>query len=147
MRWYEIRFPTALLPSLYQAGTVVGDGLWRWMGSAAFDKQGNIGLGYSASSTAVYPQIRYTGRLATDPPGTMRTDVLGFPGGGSQTHATKPVPRWGDYSSLSIDPVDGCTMWYTNQYLPENGSANWRTRIVRFRFAGCSAAADPAHTG
>ena len=67
VRWYEIR-RTAGTYSLYQQGTYApGDGVHRWMGSAAMDRHGNIALGYSVvNGVDVYPGIRYTGRLAGD---------------------------------------------------------------------------------
>ena len=67
VRWYEVRSPGAT-PSVFQQGTLsTADGIHRWMGSIAMDKAGNIGLGYSASSSTIRPAIRYTGRLAGDP--------------------------------------------------------------------------------
>lgn len=136
-RWYEIRSPGSSKPTVYQSGTVLLDSLWRWMGSIAFDRRGNIGLGYSAGSGSVYAGLRFTGRLATDPPGTMRTDLLAFAGNGSQTHPRRFVARWGDYSSIALDPVDGCTLWYVGQYLPQFGAFNWRTHIHRFHLSTC----------
>lgn len=136
-RWYEIRSPASAAPRLFQAGTVVADRLWRWMSSIAFDRRGNIGLGYSAGNGSVFPGLRFTGRLATDPFGTVRSDVLAFAGNGSQTHPRRFVARWGDYSSMALDPVDGCTFWYVGQYLPQNGAFNWRTHIHRFHLSTC----------
>jgi hypothetical protein len=134
VRWYEIRTPNGT-PTVYQQGTLsTSDGIHRWMGSIAMDKQGNIALGYSASSSSVKPSIRYTGRLATDALGTMQAENIIQAGGGSQTGA---LHRWGDYSAMTVDPVDDCTFWYTNEYLKANGSFNWSTRIASFKFPGC----------
>jgi hypothetical protein len=134
VRWYEIRNPNGA-PTVYQQGTLgTSDGIHRWMGSIAMDKQGNIALGYSASSGSVKPSIRYTGRLATDALGTMQTENIIQAGGGSQTGT---LHRWGDYSAMTVDPVDDCTFWYTNEYLKANGSFNWSTRIASFKFTGC----------
>jgi hypothetical protein len=105
------------------------------MGSAAMDKVGNIALGYSTSNSANYPAIRFTGRNPADPLGTMSaTETIIQLGGGAQ-QAT--LSRWGDYSSLSVDPTDDCTMWYTTEYLKANGRFNWSTRIASFRFSTC----------
>ena len=104
------------------------------MGSIAMDKVGNIALGYSASSSSVFPSVRYTGRLPSDALGTMQTENTIQAGGGSQTGG---LSRWGDYSSMSVDPVDDCTFWYTTEYLKANGSFNWSTGIVSFKFPGC----------
>jgi len=65
IRWYEIRDPGGA-PYIYQQGTYAPDANHRWMGSIAMDRSGNMALGYSVSSSTVYPSIRYTGRLATD---------------------------------------------------------------------------------
>jgi hypothetical protein len=141
-RWYEIR-RTGGTYSLYQQGTYApNDGVHRWMGSAAMDKNGNIGLGYSVvNATNVFPGIRYTGRLAGDPLGQM---TLGegtiVNGTASQTHTNS---RWGDYTSLNVDPVDDCTLWYVNEYYTVEGAAQaplgngWQTRIASFRLPGC----------
>jgi hypothetical protein len=140
VRWYELRNPTgstmaASTPVVFQQGTLgTGDGISRWMGSIAMDKQGDIALGYSASSGSVYPSVRYTGRLATDVLGTMQTESIIQPGSGSQTGS---LHRWGDYSAMTVDPVDDCTFWYTNEYLKASGSFNWSTRIASFKFTGC----------
>jgi hypothetical protein len=134
VRWYEIRNPNSA-PTVYQQGTLgTSDSIHRWMGSIASDKQGNIALGYSASSGTVKPSIRYTGRLVTDALGTMQTENIIQAGGGSQTGT---LHRWGDYSAMTVDPVDDCTFWYTNEYLKANGSFNWSTRIASFKFPGC----------
>jgi hypothetical protein len=134
VRWYEIRTPNGT-PSVYQQGTLsTSDSIHRWMGSIASDKQGNIALGYSASSGTIKPSIRYTGRLVTDALGTMQTENIIQAGGGSQTGN---LHRWGDYSAMTVDPVDDCTFWYTNEYLKAAGSFNWSTRIASFKFPGC----------
>ena len=135
VRWYEIRNLNGT-PSVYQQGTLgTGDGIHRWMGSIAMDKFGNIALGYSASSSSVYPSIRYTGRLSTDPLGTMQTENSIIAGTGSQVGYS--LHRWGDYSAMTVDPVDDCTFWYTTEYLKTNGAWNWSTRIASFKFPGC----------
>ena len=104
------------------------------MGSIAEDKAGNIALGYSQSSSSVHPSIRYTGRLAGDTLGSMtQGEVTAITGGGSQT----TYSRWGDYSSMAVDPVDDCTFWYTNEYIPANGNFNWHTRLASFTLPNC----------
>jgi hypothetical protein len=134
VRWYEIRNPNGT-PSVYQQGTLgTADGIHRWMGSIAMDKQGNIALGYSASSSSVYPSVRYTGRLVTDALGTMQTETIVKAGSGSQL---KNLSRWGDYSAMTVDPVDDCTFWYTTEYIKSSGTFNWSTWITSFKFLGC----------
>ena len=138
IRWYEIQSPGAT-PVISQQGTFSPDGSWRWMPSIAMDHIGDIAVGYSESSASMNPGIYYTGRVPSDPPGTMEAETLIFQGGGSEVGSN----RWGDYSSMSVDPVDDCTFWYTNEYLPASGSRNWHTRIASFKFPACSNAISP----
>src|SRR5438874_3811153 len=121
--------------------------LWRWMGSIAADKDGNVAIGYSTSNGVApnFPSIAYAGRLATDPPNTLpQTETQLIAGGGSQLFdcGGGPCHRWGDYSSMSIDPTDDCTFWYTNEYYPNQTEGdparrNWHTRIGSFKFPDC----------
>jgi len=138
MRWYELRNPGSA-PLVYQQGTYAPDANYRWMGSIAMDAMGDIALGYSLSTTSAYPAMAYTGRVPSDPPGTMETEAVLFAGSGNQSDSE----RWGDYSGMSVDPVDDCTMWYTAQYLTAAGSTNWATRLFSFRFPSCTAANGP----
>lgn len=134
IRWYELRgLNTA--PGIYQQGTYRPNAAWRWMGSAAMDGNGNIAVGFSVSSAAFNPQIRYAGRLASDPLNTLaRGEALLHAGTGSQVGTGS---RWGDYSMLAVDPSDNCTFWYTSEYYSATGQFNWRTRIGTFKFPGC----------
>ena len=134
VRWYEIRTPNGTPTAVQQATFAPADGTSRWMGSIAMDKQGNMALGYSASSSAVFPSIRYTGRLVTDLPNTMQSETRIIAGSGSQL---ANLSRWGDYSAMTIDPVDDCTFWYTSEYLKGSGTFNWSTWIASFKFPGC----------
>src|SRR4030095_6026305 len=38
------------------------------------------------------------------------------------------------------------TFWYTNEYIPTNGSFNWKTRIGSFRFQTCGSSPTPTPT-
>src|SRR5882762_3035096 len=133
VRWYEIRSPN-VTPTVFQQGTFSPDPQYRWMGSIAMDQSGDIAVGYSASSSSNFPAVRYTGRMPSDPAGTMESENSIIEGTGSQTSGTS---RWGDYSGMSVDPADDCTFWYTNEYLTTNGSFNWKTRIGSFKFTSC----------
>lgn len=151
MRWYELRDPNGT-PTIHQQGTYgpgATDSIHRWMGSIAQDKQGNMALGYSVSSataTGVFPGIRYTGRLAGDPLGTMpQGEGVIVNGGGSQL-ITGTSSRWGDYTSMNIDPTDDCTFWYTNQFYASTSNTSWRTMVGSFRFPGCDVGPTPTPT-
>jgi hypothetical protein len=134
VRWYELRNSGAGW-TIHQQGTHAPDNNHRWMGSAAMDGDGNIAVGFSVSSTSMFPAIRYAGRLAGDPLGMLTQGEATLIGGtGSQTHFSG---RWGDYSALSVDPTDDCTFWYTNEYYTVTSSANWRTRVGSFRLPTC----------
>ena len=132
VRWYELRSPTA--PTLFQQGTFAPDANFRWMGSMAMDHAGNIAVGYSVSSSSLNPGIRFTGRAPSDPVGTLGRELTITNGGGSQNGG---LNRWGDYSAMSVDPVDDCTMWYTTEYEKVSGSFNWSTTIANFKFSTC----------
>jgi hypothetical protein len=134
IRWFELRRSGGDW-SLFQEGThAPADGVNRWMGAIAMDVSGNIALGYNVTNSSdTFPGQRYVGRLADDPSGTMPqgeyTIVDGSGANGSN--------RYGDYSSMSVDPVDGCTFWFTGQY---NTSSQWSTRVASFRFDACGCA-------
>lgn len=138
IRWYEIRNPGGS-PTLYQQGTFAQDSNYRWMPSIAMDKAGDIAVGYSVSSSSLYASIRYTGRIPNDPLGSLESETSILQGAGTQIGES----RWGDYTSMAIDPSDDCTFWYTNQYQPSNGLANWQTQIASFKFPSCGAAPAP----
>jgi hypothetical protein len=138
-QWAQIRVTggtVSTTPVQQQIYPGSNDGLHRWMGSVAVDKLGDLALGYSVSSSTVNPDIRYAGRLAGDPlgtlpltettmlPGITRGTQLGNCGGGTCT-------RWGDYSAMVLDP-NGCDFWFTTEYYAATGM-NWQTRIGSFR--------------
>jgi hypothetical protein len=142
VRWYEIRRINGAY-SIYQQGTFApNDGVHRWMGSAAMDWKGDIALGYSVvNGVNVFPGIRYTGRIAGDPLGQMTLGEGTIIDGSGVQRTTNS--RWGDYTSLNIDPVDDCTFWYVNEYYTLAGqnssTAGWQTRIGSFKLPGCVA--------
>jgi hypothetical protein len=117
-----------------QQGTYSATADSRWMGSIAMDKVGDVAVGYSTSSGSVFPSVRITGRRPTEPLGTLQAETNLKSGSGSQTRS---LHRWGDYSALSVDPIDDCTFFYTNEYEKASGSFNWSTWISSFKFAGC----------
>jgi fibronectin type 3 domain-containing protein len=135
IRWYEVQ--PASTPMVYQQGTYSPDAsTYRWMGSIAQDQNGDIAVGYSVSDgSSTYPGIRFAGRVPTDTPlGALEAEATIINGSGHQSSYN----RWGDYSSMSIDPSDDCTFWYATEYMPSSGSFNWATHIASFKFSGCS---------
>src|SRR5207248_8682247 len=128
--WYELRKRTdsgacgggssAGNWCVYQQSSYAPDANHRWMGSANMDRDGNIAVGYSVSSSSMFPAIRYAGRLGTDPLNTLaQGEATLYAGIGSQTGTGN---RWGDYSTLSVDPTDDCTFWYTTEYYATTSS-------------------------
>ena len=135
VRWYELRNLSGT-PTVNQQATYSPDNVYRWMSSIAQDKQGNIAVGYNASSRnlGVNPGVRIAARAPTDAPNTLGSETIIRNGTGAQNGG---LSRWGDYSHLSIDPADDCTFWYTTEYMNATGSFNWRTRINSFKLGTC----------
>jgi hypothetical protein len=142
VKWFEFRNAgvSTATPTLFQSGTFDPDTAYRWMPSIAMDKDRNIALGYAKSSTTVKPGIYVTGRLQSDPAGTMGAEIEMQAGLGVQV--APAGNRWGDYTSMTLDPIDQCTFYYTNEYLKANGAFNWSTRVASFKFPSCVSAAN-----
>jgi fibronectin type 3 domain-containing protein len=140
IRWYEVRSPNGT-PTAYQQGTYSPDtSTYRWMSSIAQDQNGDIAVGYSVSNgSSTSPGIRYAGRIPKDSLGTLEAETTVVDGSGYQSSYS----RWGDYSSMSLDPSDDCTFWYTTEYKASSGSFNWNTYIASFKFSGCGSSTPP----
>ncbi len=124
MRWYEFRKTGNSGWSLYQEGTYGPDLTSRWMGSISINKYGSIVLAYSVSnSTNVYPGLRYTARISGDSLGKMTLPEELIVSGSSPNSNS----RYGDYATMSVDPADDSTFWFTGEYNP---SSSWKTRLV-----------------
>jgi hypothetical protein len=128
IRWYELR-EVAGVWSVFQQSTFAPDGESRWLGSISMDYQGNVGLAYAISGPTVFPSLRYTGRYANDPLGTMTlAEENIITGSGTQSGGN----RFGDYAHMSVDPTDDATFWYTSEYV---SGGNRTTRIASFKIA------------
>jgi hypothetical protein len=157
VRWTEFRRDNLGAFSVRDQGTYVNGAISGatgendWNASITTDNQGNLALGYSASSTTLIPSIKWAGRTGA-PSGTLdQGEAVMFASTGVQ-QATNS--RWGDYSSISVDPVDDCTFWYTNEYrlLANQGASGtppflWNTRIGNFKFPSCTSAPRGSITG
>lgn len=150
IRYYELRRAGGGNWTVHEQGTHSPDSQHRWMGSAAVDSAGNLAVGFSRSGSAAgqFPSVAYAARLATDPANSLgqgEADII--TGTGVQTGTDS---RWGDYSALSVDPVNDCTFWFTTEYYSSAPPAScstqicWQTRIGSFQMPGCVAAAAPA---
>lgn len=128
IRWYELRKEGTNPWYIYQYGTYSPDASSRWIGSIAQNSKGDIALGFSVSSSTIYPSIRYTGRRAADIPGMMTFDEVEL---GTGTSSQNGISRWGDYACMSVDPADDSTFWFTTEYM----KGAWKTKIMSFDFA------------
>ena len=137
-RWYEIRNPETS-PTVFQSGTFAPDASYRWMPAIAMDQNQDIAVGFSKSSSTAgdYPSLVYAGRVPSDAAGTLEGEVVLKAGLGSQTGGGH---RWGDYSSVTVDPTDDCTFWFTEEYEKTTGGFNWSTAIGAFTFPTCTGA-------
>jgi len=133
VRWYEFRAITPSNPTVFQQGTFAPDTNYRWLGSIAEDNQGNITLGYSVSSSTVFPSIRYTGCTPSDPVGTMETEASIIEG----TASPQETIGWSDFSSMAVDAADECTMWFSGQFFTVSGFAQWSTQLASLRWPNC----------
>ena len=143
IRWYELRRAAGVW-SVAQQNSFAPDADHRWVASTAMDAAGNIALGYSVSGLTTFPSLRFVGRFSTDAPSLLtHGEQTLIAGGGSQTH---PSSRWGDYSTLSVDPADGCTFWFTGEYYPLTDTAGWRTHIGSFTLLGNPLVTSTSHS-
>jgi hypothetical protein len=143
VRWYQVPVSGGNIGSATQAATWNPDTANRFMPSVDVDHQGDMAIGYSVSSSTLFPAIRYAGRLASDPLNTFsQTETSLIEGTGSQNGMCggSACDRWGDYSAMTLDP-DGCTFWYANEYYVTSG-LNDHTRIGAFSFPGCTPITD-----
>ena len=146
VRWMEITGPVKRITNtndltVHQQGTYAPDGNWRWMGSVTQDRAGDILVGYSEScgntcpgGTPMFPSIFLAGRTPSDALGTLGPEALVVAGAGSQPDTSN---RWGDYSSMRIDPNDGCTFWYTTEFYKVTQNFDWSTQVASARFSNC----------
>ncbi|MEO0971933.1 MAG: hypothetical protein AAFX85_02475, partial [Pseudomonadota bacterium] len=134
MRWTILDVDNYSAITVIDQGTFApNDGRERWMGAVTLDQVGNLGMGYTRGGGADFPSVFVTGREVGDPAGTLQAESECVLGTGSQTGGT----RWGDYSSTSLDPADGCTFWTFQEYVATTGSFEWNTRVCAFSFPSC----------
>ncbi len=141
VRWWEMR-RTGDAFTVNDQGTQstgAGNGATgtnNWMGSIAQDYQGNIALGYSQSSTTQRADIKTAGRTGAPSGSLDQGEALMYAAPASQTSGS----RWGDYSSMSIDPSDDCTFWYMAEYYAAASTTGFSSRVGSFKYPGCTAA-------
>ena len=138
VRVYELRRSSSTAFSVAEQSTIGDTKSSRWIGSVAQDHQGNIAVGYNFVADEKPPSVIYSGRLATEGPGSFRSESSLVVGEGVQKAYGW---RWGDYASLTVDPIDDCTFWLSGEYytLASQNLSDfaWLTRIGSFRFPEC----------
>jgi len=134
VRWYEFRVNEKTRKvALYQQGTYLGDGEYRWMASGTIDKFGNIGMGYSYGGPTHFAGQRFSGRQPTDSLGQLTfAETVLAEGEAAQTNTL----RWQDYTTAALDPSDDCTVWYVGDYFKKDATS-YSTRIGGFKMPGC----------
>jgi hypothetical protein len=132
VRWYEFVVDAKRTVTLHQQGTYAPEGLFRWMGSPAIDRFGNIAIGYSFGGPPHFAGQRFAARQPGDPLGTLplREAVL------VEGEDVQTVMRWQDYTQTAIDPDDDCTIWYVGDYI-KKGAASYSSKIGAFKLPGC----------
>ncbi|MBI3504266.1 MAG: hypothetical protein HY059_05450 [Proteobacteria bacterium] len=134
VRWYEFRVDAKdRTVRLHQQGTFAPDSMYRWMGSAAMDKRGDLIIGYSHGGAGRYAGQRAAARRAGDPNGRLTSrEVVLAEGAAPQTNTL----RWEDYTQTAVDPSDDCTVWYVGDYFKKDATS-YSSRIGAFRLRGC----------
>ena len=134
VRWYEFRVnEKSRAVSLYQQGTYLGDGDYRWMASGTIDKFGNIGIGYSFGGPTHFAGQRFSGRQPNDPLGQLTfAETILAEGEAAQTNTL----RWEDYTTTALDPDDDCTVWYVGDYFKKDATS-YSSKIGAFKMPGC----------
>jgi len=138
VRWAKID-PAA--NSIVDAGVLGSNGEYRTFANAVSNSCGDMAVGYSKGSSSTFPSTYVTGRLSTDPAGTLQAETLLKAGEGTFSCFDGSAYRWGDYTGMTIDP-DGATFWYLGEYSKPgaHASCDWGTYIGSFTFDGCAPA-------
>jgi hypothetical protein len=143
-RWYRIDVSSGT-PTLADEGNVsAGPGTYITYPAVDINAKGQIGMTYMESGLGgPYLSTYVTGRLPSDPPGTMEAPVLVQAGSRNERDFT-PTGRAGDFSGISVDS-DG-TFWIANEYANAQLVANWGTTIGHFTLSGpaVASAASPS---
>ena len=135
--WAELRGLDGS-PSVYQQGIYEPNTSYRWMPTLAVDKRGNMAVAYSVGNSSSFPSLAYAARSVSAATGTLNFGETSIATGlGAGTRWT----RWGDYFSMSVDPVNDCTLWFVGETMQSSNWDNWRTSIASIEVPGCAALA------
>ncbi|MCG8346727.1 MAG: Ig-like domain-containing protein [Chloroflexales bacterium] len=145
VRWAEIDPATA---TVRQSGVLASDGDHRYHPDLAVNACADMAVGYTQSSSSIFPGAYVTGRQSSTPPNTLEPETLMKAGEINYTSFEAGSPRrWGDYTGMTIDP-DGQTFWYLGEYSKDTGTTDgrWGNYIGSFSYAACSGGGAPTPT-
>jgi uncharacterized repeat protein (TIGR01451 family) len=147
VQWYSIDI-SGDSPALLDQGRVgSGDKTYSFYPSIDVNPVDQIGLTYMASGNDTsddYMSMYVTGRLPTDPAGTMEAPVPVDAGtGGANYKDFSQGGRAGDLSGINVDPVDG-SFWAANEFANTEATANWGTAVANFTLSNAIPVADMA---
>ena len=144
IRWAQINPATA---TVVDAGVYASNGQYRFFGDLAANHCNDMVVGYTKSSTSMFPAVWYTGRESGDPAGTLQAEAQLKAGEITYTAFDSVPRRWGDYTEMTIGP-DGVTFWYLGEYSKNTGTSNgrWGTYIGSFNYPNCSGGPLPTPT-
>ncbi len=143
VRWYVFNNLTGT-PAVEQFGTIYDstatNPLSYTYGSMRVTGQGHIVYGFTSLGVNQFPGAAYTGRLASDTAGTTSAPALYEAGAGAynsfDTTFGRPR-RWGDYTTMSLDPCDDQTVWAAQEFVAvggaTNGTARWGVRVAQIK--------------
>jgi hypothetical protein len=129
-RWYQ--FDTSAAPTLTQVGEInPGPGIATYFPSIDIDTAGDLGMTYMESSSSEFVSMYVTGRMPSDPPGTMEPGTVSSAGTDSAS-----LGRAGDYSSTFVDPLTGTSFWSANEFFSRVSGVSWSTGVAHFSLGG-----------
>jgi RTX calcium-binding nonapeptide repeat (4 copies) len=156
--WAEINTTNQAALSKTQSGSIGGNTIggldtFTFFPSIAVNADGDVGVGFSASSSTIYAGSYFAWRDVNDPLGTMRDPITVKAGedyyvrlfasnGGTRN-------RWGDYTATVVDPSDDQSFWTFNEYAMTRGTplggedGRWATVWGRFNSSGATPTSGP----
>lgn len=144
VRWYQINISTGT-PSLLQQGTFSTASEFRSFPDLAVNACGDMLVGYTKTSTSIYPGVFVAGRESGDAAGTLKSETTVHAGEAYYTAYDSSPRRWGDYTGMTIDP-DGKTFWYLGEYSRNQATARWSTWVGAYQWSLCNPGGGPTPT-
>ncbi|MFY7954038.1 MAG: hypothetical protein ACOVT5_16165, partial [Armatimonadaceae bacterium] len=123
IRWYELGSLSGT-PTLVQSGTIFDNAAsnpnWYIIPTIAMSGQGRMLVGSTVTGLNTYASVQVSERFSSTSLGTMASTTIAKAGVAAynppgNTGISRPR-RWGDYSQVSVDPVDDMTLWTIQEY-------------------------------